>query len=532
MPPSAGPSLRIVAINDVYSLENLPRLRTLIERHRADDPADAFLVTLAGDFVGPSTLSSLDAGRGMVSCLNALGVTHVTFGNHEDDIPSDALRAREAELHATWLDTNVHGVSPALPAHALVDVRHPGGRTVRVGLLGVVMHDPAVYRRVPFGATRVDPANAAAMAEAARLVADDGCACVVPLTHQPLDDDRALARSQRTPRFPVIVGGHEHVPFLELVDGTWVVKAGADAVGAIVLELVWPAAPPAGTADLPSVTVRYEPVAGYAEDAALRTRVDAHMTRVNDLERATLMTLAPGQTLSSLGMRARETTMGSLVCSRVRDTLGADGCVFNAGGIRGSRDYHGRITYGDLKAEVPFDNEVVVVPIPGAVLRDAIAVSRAHAPAESGGFLQVDDRMSVDERSHTLTAIAGAPLDPAREYRIALVRDLLLGMDHIEPLRRFGEGHPDKVPPPGSGRDVKLVLVDAFSVALWETLGGFDAVDTNADGVVDESEIAAAVTRVTAEAASPVTTDLILGAFDTDHDRTISRTEAATREKK
>ena len=86
--------LRIVAINDVYSLENLPRLRTLVEHHRATDPADVMLVTLAGDFLAPSILSSLDSGRGMTECMRMVGVTHAIFGNHEDDIPTEALRRR------------------------------------------------------------------------------------------------------------------------------------------------------------------------------------------------------------------------------------------------------------------------------------------------------------------------------------------------------------------------------------------------------------------------------------------------------
>jgi 2',3'-cyclic-nucleotide 2'-phosphodiesterase (5'-nucleotidase family) len=96
-----GPTLRIVAVNDVYSLENLARLRTLVEHHRRADAADVFLVTLAGDFVAPSLLSSLDAGRGMVECMKMIGVTHAIFGNHEDDIPTPALRKRIDELGAS-----------------------------------------------------------------------------------------------------------------------------------------------------------------------------------------------------------------------------------------------------------------------------------------------------------------------------------------------------------------------------------------------------------------------------------------------
>lgn len=89
-----GPSLRVVCVNDVYMLENLPRLKSLVEHHATTQPADRYIVTLAGDFVAPSILASLDKGVGMVDCLNAIPVTHVAFGNHEDDVGTGELRKR------------------------------------------------------------------------------------------------------------------------------------------------------------------------------------------------------------------------------------------------------------------------------------------------------------------------------------------------------------------------------------------------------------------------------------------------------
>jgi 2',3'-cyclic-nucleotide 2'-phosphodiesterase (5'-nucleotidase family) len=505
--------LRIVSINDVYSLENLPRMKSLVFHHAASDPADVMLVVLAGDFLAPSILSSLDAGRGMVECLNDIGVTHVVFGNHEDDVSIEELRKRVRELHATWLATNVHGFEPPLPASEVIDVAG-----VKVGLVGVVIEDETLYRRPPFGGAEVEPANAAALREAARLV-EQGCASVVAITHQDLEGDRALARSGR---FAAIVGGHEHDVHLETVQGTWLVKAGADAAHAVVTDLAW-----SGTG-APKVTARLDDAARYPEDARLRAIVDGHTKRVHELETATIVHLEKGTVLSSIGTRSRQTSMGTLVCSLVRDALEADACLFNGGGIRGAREYRGRVTYGDIKAEVPFDNEVVVARLPGAVVREAVTASRAHAPAEWGGFLQVDDRIAAP--SDVVTHLDGAPLDEARTYKVAIVRDLFVGLDHIEPLMRFAREHPEAVPPAGSGREIKLVLVDACAVTLWEELGGFDAVDMNHDGRVTASEIATAVARATGDAPSAITAGLVIHAIDLDHDLAISPEEAAAAE--
>ncbi|XXX76712.1 5'-nucleotidase C-terminal domain-containing protein [Sorangium sp. So ce134] len=520
-----GPSLRIVCVNDVYALDNLPRLASLV-RHHAAGPADRFIAVMAGDFLAPSLLSSLDHGRGMVDCMNAVPITHTIFGNHEADVELPELRARVQEFRGTWLNTNMPSFAPALPTHEILEVARPGGRAVRVGLLGLLVHAQGLYRRGAFGGYAIEPANEAAVRWARRLVREEGCACVIPITHQSRDEDLALARMQRDPPFPVVLGGHEHEVLLDDVDGCWVVKAGTDAASAAILDLAWPAeAPPAGAPDLPAVAVRIEDVRAYPEDPAMRARVDRHMQIVRDLDAATLLRLPPGSALSSIGTRARQTSLGTLLCSRIRDALQADGCLFNGGGIRGGREYRERFTYGDLKAEVPFSNELVVVRLPGRVVREAVAASRSRAPAQHAGFLQIDDGMATDDRG-ALTAIGGLPLADDRAYRIALPRALLGGMDDIAPLVRFAEAHPEEVPPADSGREPKLVLVESFAVELWRQLGPFEAIDADRDGRVSAEELREAVSRATSETPSEVVVGEMLKALDRDGDRLVTRGEA------
>ncbi|WP_437812656.1 5'-nucleotidase C-terminal domain-containing protein [Sorangium sp. So ce1078] len=520
-----GPSLRIVCVNDVYSLDNLPRLASLV-RHHAAGPADRFIAVMAGDFLAPSLLSSLDHGRGMVDCMNAVPITHTIFGNHEADVELPELRARVREFQGTWLNTNMPSFAPALPTHEILEVSRPGGRTVRVGLLGLLVHVQGLYRRDAFGGIPIEPANEAAVRWTRRLVGEEGCACVIPVTHQSRGEDLALARMQRDPRFPVILGGHEHEVLLDDVDGCWVVKAGTDAASAAIIDLAWPAeAPPAGAPDLPAVTVRIEDVGGYPEDPAMRARVDRHMQLVRDLDAATLLRLPPGSALSSVGTRTRQTSLGALLCSRMRDALEADGCLFNGGGIRGGREYRERFTYGDLKAEVPFSNEVVVVRMPGRVVREAVAASRSRAPAQHAAYLQLDDRMATDDRG-VLTTIGGLPLVDDRTYRIALPRALLGGMDDIAPLVRFAEEHPDEVPPADSGREPKLVLVESFAVELWRQLGTFEAIDADRDGRISADELRSAVSRATSETPSEVVVGEMLKALDRDGDRLVTRGES------
>ncbi|MBK7156833.1 MAG: hypothetical protein IPH72_34565 [Sandaracinaceae bacterium] len=90
------------------------------------------------------------------------------------------------------------------------------------------------------------------------------------------------------------------------------------------------------------------------------------------------------------------------------------------------------------------------------------SASRARSGGGTGGFLQVDDGAQVDD-AHELVSLARAPLDPARHYRVAIVRDLMVGGDTLVPLLDFSLAHPAAVPPETTGLDVKVAILRTFA---------------------------------------------------------------------
>ncbi len=115
-------------------------------------------------------------------------------------------------------------------------------------------------------------------------------------------------------------------------------------------------------------------------------------------------------------------------------------CFLRSGGIRAGKDYKDRpfFSYADLKAEIPFDNNLAVMPVPGSVLAAAIKFSRAGSlvspPQSSGGFCQIDDKMTFDEATQTLTHIGGEPIDLHKLYLTGLDQTTLSGMDNVKPI--------------------------------------------------------------------------------------------------
>ena len=85
-------------------------------------------VTFGGDFLGPSVLSTLDQGKHIVDLFNKIDPHMITcFGNHEVDVPYQALRQRISEFKGTWLNTNMPAFEPVLPHHIVKNLAADDG---------------------------------------------------------------------------------------------------------------------------------------------------------------------------------------------------------------------------------------------------------------------------------------------------------------------------------------------------------------------------------------------------------------------
>ncbi len=144
----------------------------------------------------------------------------------------------------------------------------------------------------------------------------------------------------------------------------------------------------------------------YPPDPVVQVAVNQHKLILKELEKAILCEIPAEIELSSMGMRLRPTTMGTFICSTVRQALGTECTLMGAGSIRANRMYKGesKFTYAHLKAEIPFPTEIVSVFLPGKVISDAIAHTRAFAlstpPVEKGSYLQTDDQIKVRLNPH------------------------------------------------------------------------------------------------------------------------------------
>lgn len=154
--------------------------------------------------------------------------------------------------------------------------------------------------------------------------------------------------------------------------------------------------------------------------------------------------LPDGICLSTVEVCLKQTSVGTLICSALRDAFKADCALINAGYFKDDMDLPPRMQsfcYTDLKRLLPRPTNVMVLPLPGYVIDSSVAHACQHAlhepPVPRGSFLQHDGRtiFHADESGYRVRQIMMKPLDPERIYQtVVIARVALEGLDDITPL--------------------------------------------------------------------------------------------------
>jgi 2',3'-cyclic-nucleotide 2'-phosphodiesterase (5'-nucleotidase family) len=531
--------VRIFHINDVYELDEFPSLRTLVKESIDNNVADKVLFTLAGDFIAPSLLASIDAGIGMIRTMKTAGVTHVCFGNHECDISNPALRERIKEFvepginghKGVWLNSNMLGFKSLvdLPVHVTEKITSKdGSHTRNIALLGLIIHSPNTYRSTAFdGAFKsITPVNETAIALNEKLKGEHDL--VIPLTHQLIEDDKKLCK---TGIFPLILGAHDHEVHEEKESGSVVLKAGIDAHKVYVVDIVWDSK----ETQKPEITYKLVTTADSKPDPETHAEVQKHVNAMKALEIAVLYT--HHEKLTSKEVRFHQTNLGTLISSICRDELGCDVVLQDAGSIRGNSDYpDGKFTFSDLKKILPYGTDLDVVELPGKVLSELVAHSRQNEDkVEYAGYFQVDDGVIVDPGTHEVTHVGKNPLIPEKIYTVAIDETSIHGMNKHTPLIDWFSTR--EKPPIGVGMPSKLLLIRHFCKRIWQKLPKFEHIDTDKNAFLSKDEIYEAYLKAFGDVnkdneidemereAANIMVQSLLSTLDKNNDNQISKEE-------
>ncbi len=221
-----------------------------------------------------------------------------------------------------------------LPEYCTVNVGRESSHRRKVVLLGLNTEDRSILRADAFGGATIDPLNATAKKMYGDIMrTESGVDTIIPLTHQLMPLDRELAAMKVG--FPLIVGGHDHEPYNEVIEGCQIIKTGIDAKNIAICELTWASA----DVKVPTVSVSMYPASHFEPDAEVTACVKKHKKVIEELEKSMLCFIPKDVLLSSKSMRLHPTTMGLFLCSTLRDALGTECALVSAGNIRANKSY-------------------------------------------------------------------------------------------------------------------------------------------------------------------------------------------------
>jgi 5'-nucleotidase len=322
-------------------------------------------------------------------------VDAMAFGNHDADYGRATFDRCRATIHYPLLSANAT-VDGATPFRSYTILQR--GK-IRIGVFALAGSDfPSLVKADGFHFT---DAIAAARDVVHTLREIEHVDAVVSIGHQSIDEDFALARA--VPGIDVILGSHSHLKRdLQQLEGThtWFISPSQYLTYITRVQLVF------GGHKLSAVRGKLVRVdESLPTDKTIAKRV---ATMQRELERdpeyaplfAVIGTVAAP--IDIAGLLTRNSALGQLVMDVTRTAAKADVALSTSSSFRQAIDA-GPLTLEDLRAALPYDNEIIVYDVPGERLKRMVAY--------------INTRRDTDMFAQT--SGLDAPLDDAKTYRVA-----------------------------------------------------------------------------------------------------------------
>jgi 5'-nucleotidase / UDP-sugar diphosphatase len=457
--------------------------KTLIDKVRAEVKAAGgeLLLLDGGDVNTGVPESDLQDAEPDFKGMNLLGYDAAAIGNHEFDKPLPVLDKQIKWAKFPLLAANIYNRQTGQRMFEPYRIFERGG--YKIAVLGLTTEDTSkmvVQSNVATIEFRKPADEAARLVPELRSKAD----MVIAATHMGhytdgksgvnAPGDVEMARAVKG--LDLIVGGHSQNPVCMAAEnkrndaylpgqpcapdkqnGAWIVQAHewgkyvgrADFMidGSGKVELVKYQLLPVNLKQ----RVSGQPPKLYGEAIAEDASVREFLKPFQD-NGAARLTLPVGETVGIFDgdrnrVRAQPTNLGVMIARAMMERTGADLAIMNAGGVRDSLP-EGKVTYRDVLKVQPFGNQISVVRLSGAELMKYLEAAAKMTPG-SGAFPQtVGVQMVIEGGMLKEAKVQGKPIEPQREYRLALNNFTAGG----------GDGYPKLSDHPGH---VNTGLVDA-----------------------------------------------------------------------
>ena len=462
-PPDGTIALTIVHTNDTHGQYKNSANTVGFEKVKAiADKENADLILDAGDAFHGLPFATIEQGKSTAELLRAVGYDAVCPGNHDFNYGAAALkalgteepavktedsegRADKAQKNFKLLNANVVNASDGqnyFQPYMTKTVTRGEEVSVKVGVFGLI--SPDIYSSTApenVKDVRFDDAVEAAKKTVSKLKNDEKCDVIIALTHIGMTEKEGMLSSRDIAKavqeINVIIDGHTHAQYDEVVGNTLIAQTGAYFSNAGIVKIFY-------EPDSRKIVNTVGRVISPADAEAYESNWEVSKT-IEDIEarQKPVLNQVVGKTDvplegSAIKTYTEETNLGRVITSAYLETTGADIAFENCGGIRASIAA-GDITKGSVIGVSPFGNYLVTKKITGADLKSILEKSlemgannlkayqegKHEWPANGGGsYLQIggmkvayDPARSLDNRLVSVD-IGGAPLDLDSTYTV------------------------------------------------------------------------------------------------------------------
>lgn len=462
-PPDGTIALTIVHTNDTHGQYKNSANTVGFEKVKAiADKENADLILDAGDAFHGLPFATIEQGKSTAELLRAVGYDAVCPGNHDFNYGAAALKALgteepavktedsegkadKAQKNFKLLNANVVNASDGqnyFQPYMTKTVTRGEEVSVKVGVFGLI--SPDIYSSTApenVKDVRFDDAVEAAKKTVSKLKNDEKCDVIIALTHIGMTEKEGMLSSRdiakAVPEINVIIDGHTHTQYDEVVGNTLIAQTGAYFSNAGIVKIFY-------EPDSRKIVNTVGRVISPADAEAYESNWEVSKT-IEGIEarQKPVLNQVVGKTDvplegSAIKTYTEETNLGRVITSAYLETTGADIAFENCGGIRASIAA-GDITKGSVIGVSPFGNYLVTKKITGADLKSILEKSlemgannlkayqegKHEWPANGGGsYLQIggmkvayDPARSLDNRLVSVD-IGGAPLDLDSTYTV------------------------------------------------------------------------------------------------------------------
>jgi len=381
-----------------------------------------------GDLVTGTFCSDELRAEPDVEGYRLLGYGAMALGNHEFDLPFEALQRLAAQAHFPWLGANVLFRSDGRPAFGDVATWNIGG--IRVAAIGLSPAD------TPLMSTRGnDPRfvfqDPAAVAKARLPALRQSSRVLIGLFHLPLDEIERVIQS--APGIDLVVSGHDHVALhtARRIADTVVVQAGAEGrfLGRVDMEVPAEGRPRILGSSLvpvgPDVPEDPDVVAALA---AKRKRCSGSM-RVGTL-------LVAARRDAFVDGPGTPPLLANLVTDALREAAAADVAFVNRGGMRTDLPA-GDITREKVHDVLPFADTLTVFEVSGADVGRLVDEMSRRKPGGPGTLYPSGIEILFEGPGRARVRRNGKPLRPDEKLTLVVSTFLASGGDGYKSFATF-----------------------------------------------------------------------------------------------